>query len=132
MNPNELLSNFNEEKEKGKKMTSMLAMLLKASHHDVTATEQWQQNFNEKYHFYPPRLQDTLTDLIITLENTPKENRVGLIKALITRYFSVAELLKLRDLVSEIQIQLLTAAIDDKELAKTASSFSIEELLKDL
>lgn len=132
MELHEMLENMDKKHDESKKMTSMLCMLLKASRHDVTANEQWQQKFNEKYQFYPPRLQDALTDLIITLENTPKEDRTGLIKAIIVRYFSVTGLLKLRDLINEIEVQLLTAAIDDKELAETASPFSMEELLKDL
>ena len=132
MDQKELENKLNENTEKERRTVAFLGMMLKVVGVDVTATESWQQKLNEKYNFTPPEAQDAYTDLLITIENSPKELRLGLIKALIVRYFSVSELMKLRAFAGEVQVELLSAAREDKELAATASKPNdLNDLLKE-
>lgn len=132
MDPKELENKLNEDVKDERRTVAFLGMMLKVVGADVTATESWQQKYNEKYNFTPtPEAKDAYTDLLITIENTPKELRLGLIKMLIVRYFSISELMKLRAFTGEVQMELLSAAREDKELAATASKPNdLNDLLK--
>ena len=132
MDPKELENRLNENMKKERRTLAFLSTMLKMVRADVTATESWQQKFNEKFNLTPPEAEDAYKDLLITIENTPKELRRGLIKALIVRYFSTSEMLKLRLFIDEIQMELLSAAQEDKELRDTASGPNdLGDLLKE-
>lgn len=132
MDQKELENRLNENMEKEHRTLAFLSAMLKIARADVTATETWRQKFNEKFNLTPPEAEDAYTDLLITIENSPKELRLGLIKALIVRYFSVSELMKLRAFAGEVQVELLSAAREDKELAATASKPNdLNDLLKE-
>ena len=55
MDQKELENRLNENMKKERRTLAFLSTMLKMVRADVTATETWQQKFNEKFNFTPPR-----------------------------------------------------------------------------
>ena len=132
MSKEDIFKSVEGDSIKHQQQTKLIGIMLRMASKDVTATSSLQDKYNEKYGLVPEAIKDNYTDLIITLENTPEQYRIGLIKMLAIRYFSTAQLLSLRDFANEIVWSLLRAIDADDELKATAKDASfISELFDD-
>ena len=110
-------------------MAKLLSIVMKMAGKDCYATQELQANLIEDHGLLPDdKARSVYNDLLITLETTPREYHKGLIRALILRICTHAELLSVADYARDLFADFEEAKTNNPDMFSFLPAVDLEGL----